>query len=347
MTLGIGIVGCGGAAVDFCRAMDTIPRLRLNAAYDRDEKNAAELALPRGAVVAASQAALLAEPDVDIVYVALPHFLLAEVVEAALLAGKHVLAEKPLALEAAAARRLGRLADDRDLRLGVFFELRESAIIRLARELVLGGAIGAVRMVRIETLIDKPMRYWQSGYASRSNDNWRAQMAKAGGGVVLMNSIHQFDAVRFITGLEIVDVAGAIVTLSADVEVEDAGGAVFRLSNGGFGTLVANAHSIGAENAERISIEGEFGRIDLPYALSSSPVRVFLCRAWQQYPAACWIDIPVEVRDSYASMVADFAGAVAKGTVPPATANDAAAAIDVVHALYESSRTVGRIEPGH
>jgi len=345
LTLGIGISGCGGAATDFCRAMDTIPDLRLVATYDRDEKNAAELARPRNAVVAASQEALLAEGGVDIIYVALPHFLLAGTVEAALMAGKHVLAEKPLALSADEARRLGHLADERNLRLGVFFELRQSAVVRMARELVAAGAIGTIRTVRIETLIDKPMSYWQSGYSGRINDSWRAQKAKAGGGVVLMNSIHQIDALRFITGLEVTKVAGMAATLSAKVEVEDAAGAVFRLANGALGTLVANAHSIGAENGERISIEGVFGRIDLPYALSSNPIRLFLRRDWQQYAAGKWLEIPTAPRDSYAEMVRAFAVAVEEGASSPATATDAAAALAIVQALYESSNTGRTIAP--
>ena len=337
--LGIGIIGCGGAAIDFCRAMDTIPELWLVAAYDRDGKNAAELALPRNAVVAPSQGALLAEPRVNIVYIALPHFLLGGAVEAALMAGKHALAEKPLALSADEARQLGRLADQRNLRLGVFFELRQSAIVRTARELVARGAIGSIRTVRIETLIDKPMSYWQSGYSGRINDSWRAQKATAGGGVVLMNSVHQIDALRFITGQEITDVSGTVATLSADVQVEDIAGAVFRLANGAVGTLVANAHSVGAENAERISIEGEFGRLDLPYALSSTPIRMFLRRDWQQYPAGGWLEIPTVPRDSYAEMLKAFADAVEQGRAPPVTARDAATALSFVHALYESSRS--------
>jgi predicted dehydrogenase len=342
---GLGIIGCGGAAIDFCRAMDTIPGLRLVAAYDRDEKNAAELAAPRGAAVAPSQEALLAGPAVNIVYVALPHFLLAGAVEAALRAGKHVLTEKPLALSADEARRLGHLADERNLRLGVFFELRKSATVRTARELVAGGAIGAIRAVRIETLIDKPLSYWQSGYSGRVNDSWRAQKANAGGGVVLMNSIHQIDALRFITGLEITEVTGMVATLSAGVEVEDAAGAVFHLANGALGTLVANAHSIGAENAERISVDGEFGRIDLPYALSSAPIQMFLRRDWQHYAAGEWLEIPASPRDSYAEMLKSFVAAVDQGTPPSATAIDAAAALSVIQALYESSRSGQAVAP--
>lgn len=337
--LGIGIVGCGGAALDICRGIDATPGLRLSATYDRNPANAADLAGLRGGTAHDTLANLLADPAVDIVYVGLPHYLLATTVDQALAAGRHVLVEKPMALDPAEARRLGRVATERGLKVGVNFQQRRAGTVLAARELVGGGAIGTVRVVRIATVTDKPATYYQSGWSGRVSDDWRIRRELAGGGVVLMNSIHLLDVFRFVTGLAVVRVTGDAATLSADVEIEDAAAAALRLDNGGLVNLTANAHSAGATQAERIEIDGSDGRIDLPDPYSGRPVRLYLRRAWRDYPAREWVDVAVPQVDVYTEMVRSFAEAVRTGTEPPATAEDAAAALATVLAVYESSRT--------
>ena len=212
----------------------------------RNPANAADLAGPRGGTVHGALADLLADDAVDIVYIALPHYLLAPTTEQALAAGRHVLVEKPMALDDEEARRLGRMAEARKLRLGVFFQQRRAGTVGVARRLVSGGAIGEVRMARIATVTDKPPAYYRSGWSGRVVDGWRTRRDQAGGGVVLMNSIHQLDAFRYVTGLSFVGVLAATATLSSDIEVEDAASATLRLSNGGLANLVATAHSPGA-----------------------------------------------------------------------------------------------------
>jgi UDP-N-acetyl-2-amino-2-deoxyglucuronate dehydrogenase len=343
--LGIGIIGCGAAAQDVSRAIDAIPEIRLAATYDRDTQSAVQLAERHGGKVHGSLDEFFGDRTVDLVYVALPHYLLASFAERALRADRHVLVEKPMALDDDVARRLGCLAENRDRRLGVFFPLREAAIIREGRRLVSAGAIGDVRGVRIRTIIDKPSTYWEFGMGGRTADGWRGRLDQAGGGVVLMNSIHQLDALRYITGLSYVRVVAEIATLGAGVDVEDTASAVLRLSNGGLVNLAACAHSPGARSEERISIDGEIGRIDLPAPLGGGAVRLFLRRRWQDYPAEQWIDVPTADRDCYVETVRSFVGAVQAGAKPSATAADAAAALSAVLGIYESARTGRAIVP--
>ena len=71
--------------------------------------------------------------------------------------------------------------------------------------------------------------------SDRVRSAWRARRVEAGGGVVLMNVIHQVDVLRMMTGMELTDVYGYVGTMVADraeVEVEDTGVGVFRMSNG-------------------------------------------------------------------------------------------------------------------
>lgn len=329
MSVRLGLIGCGRAAGEIVRASRDIAALEIAAACDADRSRAEALAAEAGAAVAPDIDALLARPDISAVYVGLPHVLLAPTVARALEAGKHVLAEKPLALDAIEALRLGALADARGYKLCVFFELRRSGPVEQARAVIAAGAIGTPRLIRLRTLIDKPAAYWGSPGAS----NWRAHRAEAGGGVVMMNSVHQLDTLRFITGLDFVSATGAIATFAAPADVEDVASATLMLNNGALVSLVASAHAPGAVDAETIEIDGTLGRLDLPDPFGSAPLRLF------RRATGNWEDLPATRPDSHRRMLESFIAAVETSGAVPASATDAAAALRVVNALYESSRT--------
>jgi len=346
--LGIGIVGCGGAAEDMAAAIEQLPETYVAAAYDTLPERARTLALAHHGRAHGAFDDLLADETVDAVYVALPHHLLAPAASAALAAGKHVLVEKPMALDVETARDLERLAAEQGLLIVPVLELRTSAVAREARRLVTGGAIGEVTSVRIRTVIDKPATYWQSGPRGLVNDSWRARRAEAGGGVVLMNSIHQLDLVRYVTGHSFVRVSAEVATLHADVEVEDSAAAVLRLSNGGIASLAAAAHSPGATDEEQVEIDGTEGRIDLlDPSGNRGALRVFLRRRWEELPAGRKLDLDIGETDTYLELLRGFVLALAENKPPPVTAGDATEALATVLAIYESSATGRAVDIDH
>ncbi len=327
MTIGIGVVGCGWAAGEIARVVAEIPDAAIRVVHDSDAARAEAFAARSGARVAPDAAGVIGAADVDVVYVGLPHALLAGVVEAALAGGRHVLAEKPLALDPAEARRLGAAARIRGLALAVFFELRRAGTVEQGRRLVMEGAVGAPRLIRVRTIIDKADAYWGSADAP----SWRGQRELAGGGVLLMNTIHQLDTLRYVTGLDFVSASGDIATLRAPVEVEDAGSATLRMSNGALVNVVASAHSPGATREETVEIEGTAGRIDLPDPFGTAPIRLY------RRDEGKWRDIAVERPDSHRAMLLDVLRSIRDGTDVPAGAEDAAAAVAAVQAIYRSA----------
>lgn len=325
--IGLGVIGCGWAAGEIARAAALLPALRIVAACDADPGRAQAYADATSARLAPDIDSLLADPAVTTVYVGLPHRLLASTVTRALGAGKHVLAEKPLALEADDARRLGRLAASQGLKLAVFFELRRSGTVSAAKRLVDAGEIGEPRLVRLRTLIDKRADYWGPPGAP----NWRASRQQAGGGVLLMNTIHQLDSLRYITGLDYASATGEVATFSAAAEVEDAGSATLRLSNGGLVSIVASAHSPGASQDETVEIDGTLGRLDLPDPFGTSPLRLY------RTASRVWTEIVVDRPDSHLLMLDSVVDAILTGGPVPAGADDAAASVGAVKAIYWSS----------
>ena len=334
--LGLAIVGCGGAGADVARAIGRVPGLALVAAHDRDEALARDLAAAAGATVHRSMASLLDDERVDVVYVALPHDLLAPVARDVLLAKRHALVEKPMATNTGDIDALAALAERVGRTLGVFYEMRFSPAVVAAREIVQDGSIGEIVGIHIRTLIDKAPSYWRFGYSGRSESGWRGEKARAGGGVVLMNTSHQLDIVAMVTGLAVVSVAGHTRTRTAGIDVEDEAVAVLRFSNGALGTLVAGAHVAGADG-ETIEIQGELGRLTLdPYAgelvqvTRGAPPRVVV-------PARSASDD----WGNFVAALAAFADAARASLPAPVGAPDARLVLATIEALYESSALDG------
>lgn len=341
--LGLGIVGCGGAALDVVRSLGGSRSARVVAVHDREPAPAADLAARTGARVHSRLDDLLADPGVEAVYVALPHDLLAATAIAALQAGRHVLVEKPLATSRAEVERVRAAADAAGRSVGVMFELRHIAIVAAATNLVRSGALGRIRVVRIRTLIDKPSAYWTSGPTGRVADPWRASRARAGGGVVLMNAIHQLDVLRAVTGLEVVRVGAETAAGIDGVEVEDVAVATLRFDDGAVGSLVASAHAPGANAGETIEIDGTGGALRLGDPYTATPrLDLFLRAASGDQPAGQWIAIEPAVIDPWAAALDDFAHAIRAGRAPVPGIDDAQAALATVLAIYESAerRTV-------
>ncbi|MFC1705745.1 Gfo/Idh/MocA family protein [Planctomycetota bacterium] len=207
--MNVAIVGCG--LVGAKRAA-SLGAERLTLCADTDEGRAAKLAatVPEAKHVTDWRQAVSA-PDVDLVIVATPHHLLAEIALGAVTAGKHVLVEKPAAISAAeldpiidAAKRTGRL-----VRVG--FNHRYHPALRKARRLVEAGELGELMFVR--------GRYGHGGRLGYEQE-WRACKELSGGGELIDQGIHLIDLARMFLG-EFVDVQGIARNYYWNADVED------------------------------------------------------------------------------------------------------------------------------
>lgn len=338
-----GVVGCGSASIPVGEAILASTLTELTAVYDVDHDLANDLSQRFHVPAMDTFDDLLTNPAVDAVYVAVPHHLLAPLTQQILEAGKHVLTEKPLAISLEEVDRLIASATERQLSLGVFYEMRYAPAHALAREFVQAGAIGNIIGIQIQTLIDKPRTYWQSGYSGRSVNPWRGIRAQSGGGVVLMNTSHLLDAIRYVTGLNVTSVSAEIGTLVANVEVEDMAAATLRFNNGAIGSLIAGAHITGANHEECCYIYGTEGQIRLPDPYSSDPLQIYLKRIWGEFTAEQWHSIVLEPVLVYQEAIEDFARAVRTKGCIPVSAQDARQVLAIVLAIYQSaaeSRTI-------
>jgi predicted dehydrogenase len=332
-----GIIGCGTASIPVCEAITASAMTELVAVYDVKKDLANDISQRFQVQAVENLQELLMNSTIDAVYIAVPHYLLAPLTQQALEAGKHALTEKPLGISLDEVDQLIKLANEKQLDLGVFYEMRYAPAHVIARELIQARAIGSIIGVQIQTLIDKPLSYWRSGYTGRSVNPWRGIKAQAGGGVVLMNTSHLLDALLYITGLRVTEVSAEIGTLVADVEVEDMATATLRFDNGAVGNLIAAAHISGAHNEECCSIYGTEGQIRLPDPYGSEPMRIYVKRTWDDFAAGQWHSIPLEPVPVYRRAIEGFAKSIQSKGCAPIDGIAARSVLAVILAIYQSA----------
>ncbi len=140
-----GIVGCGRIALNaVAPAIRAVPDAVLAAAASRDRRRA-EALLPQRAY--GDYAALLADPEVEVVYVAAHNGQHRDLSLAALAAGKHVMCEKPLGRDPGEVGEMGRAAAGAGLELVEAFMYRYHPQIQIVKDRIAAGEIGEVRRV--------------------------------------------------------------------------------------------------------------------------------------------------------------------------------------------------------
>jgi predicted dehydrogenase len=244
------------------------------------------------------------------------------------------------------ADRMIAACRDAGVALSIGYDAQVTPIILRVRDLIAAGVIGQVFGVHIAQLIDKPETYWSSGWSGRVATDWRVSKDKAGGGVLVMNGIHDLNTVRFVTGLEAMRVYAEYGTFATAVEVEDYLVATVRYENGAVGTIEMGSSIRGGSEVRGpgIRIYGTTGQITL-----GDPPRIYVTEPRGKYEAGTWQDVGGRYeRYSRLNIVEGFALAVLEGTPPPVTGEDGRASLEIALAAYRSCQTgsVVELQPG-
>lgn len=289
---------------------------------DRAQAFAHEKNIP---VAYESVAALIADPEIDAVYISTTNELHKSQTLAAAAAGKHVLCEKPLALTLADAQEMVAACAAAGVVMGTNHHLRNSATHRAMRELVASGQIGEIQAARVFHAVHLPPHL----------QSWRINRPDAGGGVVFDITVHDADCVRFILGDEIAEVTAMTAAQGMGEGVEDAVMGVMRTQQG---RLVQFHDSFTSRHSYTgFEVHGTEGSIYGRNVMTQQPEgAVVLWRNGQDQ------EIAVAHENLYERSVRRFNAAIAGEGEPSATARDGLSSLAVALAALESART-GRV----
>jgi UDP-N-acetyl-2-amino-2-deoxyglucuronate dehydrogenase len=249
--LGIGIIGLGMAVQPHAQALKELTgTAAFVAGFSPSAERRAAFEGTYGLPTVASEAALLADPAVDVVLVLTPPRTHAEVAMRAAQAGKHVLVEKPLDVDLQRARALVEEFERAGRTLGVVFQHRfRSSPMRLKRLLV-DGAIGKLLSVSAS------VRWWRSAeyYAQPG----RGMLARDGGGVLLTQAVHTLDLLLYLVGPAASVTARCSTSGLRRMDTEDIACGVVDYANGAIGVIDATTVAYPGY-AERIELAGTGG----------------------------------------------------------------------------------------
>jgi 1,5-anhydro-D-fructose reductase (1,5-anhydro-D-mannitol-forming) len=193
----------------------------------------------------------LADPKVDVVYVGTPVFLHAPQTIQSLRAGKHVLCEKPMAMNEAEARTMVEAAEHSGKQFGVAYYRRCYPKVQRAKQLLTSGIIGKPVLAELSN------HMWFDGAGSRS---WLVDPAKAGGGPLFDIASHRIDVLNFLFG-EPLRVTGQLSNVVHHYAVEDNATVMIEYAAGVRGVIDVRWHS--RINRDECRFRGTEGEMEL------------------------------------------------------------------------------------
>lgn len=217
---------------------------------------------------------MLKDPEIQVVHVCTPNNLHYPMSKEALLAGKHVICEKPLAMNSSEAEELMKIAKEKNLVNAVHFNLRFYPLMHQARMMVEKGELG--RILAVNGSYQQDWLFFETDY------NWRLHPEFSGDSRAVADiGSHWLDLVEFITGVKVQQVcadfatfhpvrkkplkpveiySGKLLTAEDYVDIsintEDYATVLLRFDNGGHGSMTVNQVAAGRKNRLYFEIYG-------------------------------------------------------------------------------------------
>ncbi len=305
-----GVLAPGRIARSFATDLALVPDAEIVASGSRSLGRAEEFAAEFGGAAYGSYEELVADPTVDVVYVASPHALHDEHTRLALEAGKHVLCEKPMTLDADSTAALFREAADRGLFLMEAMWMACNPVVRKLVALLADGEHGTARQVHADLGFVVP------GAIEGAEPSGRLLDPALGAGALLDMGIYPLTFAHLVLG-EPERLAGVAHLSSSGIDLDVSIAGLYPA-----GATAALTASMTSQSPRTATVATEIGRFDLEHDFHA-PTRVRWTSYWEPEGASEWIepDEPV-IGQGYGNEIVEVqrcvrAGALISELVPP------------------------------
>ena len=343
------LVGCGKVGGIHAQALSSLPHAELVAVCDDRSDRAEALATRYGGKPFSDVATMLHATAPQAVFVCTPHPLHVRPTVLAAESGAHVLVEKPLAATLADCDAMIAAARGAGVSLGVVSQRRWYEPVARMKAAIDAGKIGRPMLGVFQMYSWRDEAYYRS-------DPWRGRWDTEGGGVLVNQSPHMLDLLRWFMG-DVAEISGAWANLNHPyVEVEDTAVATIRFRSGGLGAIVTSlsqkpglftkVHVHGSSGAS-VGVETDRGATFV--AGVSAPVEPPVNDLWTVPGEAALLErfqaadrthfAAIDATNHYHEVqIAEFLDDVLDGRPPAVTGDDGRAVVEMFTAIYQSSR---------
>ena len=343
------IVGCGKVGQIHAGALSRLPQSELIANCDTCSERAISFASRYGGKPYTQPETMFREQAVEAVFVCTPPPLHAATAIAAAQLGAHVMLEKPMAASLGDCDAMLDAARRCQVHLGVISQRRFFEPVRRMKAAIDAGKIGKPALGILTMLSWRDEAYYRS-------DPWRGKWETEGGGVLMNQSPHPLDILRWLMG-PIEEISGYWANLNHPyIEVEDSAVAAIRFCDGALGSVVAsvsqrpglytkvhihgsNGASIGVETDRGSSFVAGMTEISAPPLndLWTIPGEEHLLSAFEAEDRTQFEK--VRSTEYYHELqIRDFLDAILDNRDPLVTGEDGRAVVEIIEAIYLSSR---------
>jgi UDP-N-acetyl-2-amino-2-deoxyglucuronate dehydrogenase len=258
--INVGIIGCGNIGKRHVAVFDANPDTKILSLCDLEAQKANVINENYGNnfEVHEDYQALINTADIGLVSICTPHNWHKQMTIEALRNGKHVLVEKPMALNVEDSLEMIRTSQETGNRLYVMKQNRFNVPISLTKKALDEGRLGKIFMVQCNV-------YWNRNPEYYSESDWRGKTANEGGALFTQAS-HFIDLLIWWFG-DVVKAKGMVDTKMQEIEVEDCGNAIMDFSSGVQGSMTWTTCVYNKNYEGSITIIGEKGTIKIggPY----------------------------------------------------------------------------------
>jgi predicted dehydrogenase len=247
---------------------------------------------------------LVSHPDIDAVYIASPVFKHFEDVMAAAQAGKHILVEKPIAMNKSEAEKMIQVCRENDVKLMVAQMARFSPVNSRIKELIKSGVIGKTTFIKTEYFYDVRLsKRW-----------WSRDTKMAGGGPTFDIGVHCLDTMRFVLDEDVISVKSHLSPKISEEKTEMTSITALKFSNGTPGSMFCSF----AVPYARIFIEvvGEEGIISADnFSVSKTSVQLKITKGKDGKVSETIIE-DIDVPNIYEKEITHFSDCIINNTEP-------------------------------
>lgn len=262
--------------------------------------------------------------SVDVVYVVLPNSMHAEYTQRAFRAGKHVMCEKPMAINEAECSAMIAAGKAAGKRLMIAYRAQFEPHNRAAIDLVRAGELGRIKLVIAD--------HCRTIDPKEPADQWRIRRALSGGGSLVDIGIYSLQAARYIFGEEPTEVSAQLASTPSDprfTEVEESALFSLRFPSGG---LANCSSSYGTTNVKRYRVIGEKGYAELDPATAYEGNTLRVAKGGAAEARA------VPATNQFAAEIDHLSECIQLGKEPRTPGEEGLRDVRIMQAIYASAR---------